>query len=579
MNPTPQFSDVSIPLPQNPIMVMLIDDQAMVGEAVRRLLADQQDIDLHFCSDARESIEQATQIKPTVILLDLVMPQIDGLEVMRRFRGNRETAHIPVVVLSTTEEPQIKSQAFAAGADDYLVKLPDKIELIARIRYHSQSYLNLVQRDEAYRALRESQQQLLDRNTELSALNQAFLRAKEEAEKASHHKGEFLSRMSHELRTPLNAVLGFGQLLQMEDLSPRMRESVDQILWAGRHLLDLINEVLDISRIEAGRLSLSIEPVSVATVVRETLDLVRPLAAQREISLVNADNCQWHVTADNQRLRQVLLNLLSNAIKYNRPGGTVRISCEKVSLVLGSEAIVEASPDITLERLRISVQDSGAGIAPSAMSKLFTPFERLGADQTEVEGSGIGLALSKRLIEVMGGTLRAESIQDLGSTFFVELPIAASPETIAESLSERQESKPAHGLPTIQAGRSILYIEDNLSNIKLMERLLEHERGVKLYVAMQGSMGLDLARQHVPDLIVLDSHLPDVAGIEVLRELKQNSLTQKIPVVVASADASPRKAEQFLSAGAVEYLSKPLDVRQFLTLLSNTLSSTEPADS
>jgi signal transduction histidine kinase len=315
------YTDTLRPASECPIMAMLVDDQAIVGEAVRRLLARQPDIDLHYCPNPLEAVNQAVLIKPTVILLDLIMPQLDGIEVTNQLRANPVTANIPIVVLSTTEDPVVKSQAFAIGADDYLVKLPDKVELIARIRYHSKSYLNQIQRDEAYRALRESQQQLLDSNTALTSLNQAFHEAKEEAERANRAKSDFLSRMSHELRTPLNAILGFSQVLEMENLSTRQQESVGHVLKAGNHLLSLINEMLDIARVESGRISLSLEPILVSRVLNEAMELVRPLSGDLRVEFVDedSDDAQKHVYADRQRLKQVIINLLSNAIKYNRP--------------------------------------------------------------------------------------------------------------------------------------------------------------------------------------------------------------------------------------------------------------------
>jgi CheY-like chemotaxis protein len=387
--------------------------------------------------------------------------------------------------------------------------------------------------------------------------NEAALReAKEEAEAANLAKSEFLSRMSHELRTPLNAILGFGQLLEMDDLSQTQHGRLDYMMKGGRHLLSLINEVLDIASIEAGRVQLSIEPVPLSDALLEVLDMMRPLAAQSNIHVRRdaTQECNWHVLADQQRFKQVLLNLLANAIKYNQPRGEVILSCEAEN-----------------DRVRISVTDNGDGIPAEKINRLFVPFDRLDAEKSTIEGTGLGLALSKRLMDAMGGTLSVRSEVGQGSTFTIELPRAISPmEQMAHN--ERQESAPA--LPSTSK-RTVLYIEDNLSNLTLIEHLLEDRSEIHLMTAMQGRLGLDLAREHKPDLILLDLHLPDVPGWEVLRHLKADVATQSIPVVVVSADATPPQVQRLLAGGAEGYLTKPLDVKQFFLILEETLSETK----
>ncbi|MGH2375337.1 MAG: PAS domain-containing hybrid sensor histidine kinase/response regulator [bacterium] len=390
------------------------------------------------------------------------------------------------------------------------------------------------------------------------AAEEAVKQAKEEAERANRAKSEFLSRMSHELRTPLNAILGFAQLLEMDSPSPEQRESVQHILKGGRHLLELINEVLDIARIETGRLALSPEPVSVRDVIQESFELIAPLAVQQAISLNGpaAQTLEANVLADRQRLKQVLLNLLSNAVKYNRHGGMVTLSCE----------------DTAGGRLRIKVKDTGPGIPRDKMPRLFIPFERLGAERTAVDGAGVGLALSKRLVEAMGGDIGVESEVGQGSTFWVEFPRVESPlervERIRENVPASAGGAPASG----SAGpRTVLYIEDNLANVDLLQRLLAQYPGVKLLSAMQGRLGLDLARQHRPDLILLDLHLPDIPGEEILRRLQANPQTRSIPVAVISADPGLGQGDRFLAVGAHACLTKPLDVKKLQTLLNETL--------
>ncbi|MEX2571340.1 MAG: ATP-binding protein [Gemmatimonadota bacterium] len=373
--------------------------------------------------------------------------------------------------------------------------------------------------------------------------------AKSAAETASHAKSAFLSRMSHELRTPMNAILGFAQLLDLEVNNERDRESVRQILRGGRHLLQLIDEVLDLSRIEAGQMSLSVEPVAVGETVQESLELVRGMARQRSVT-VEVQQGEYFVAADQQRLKQVLLNLLSNAIKYNRPGGSVRIAYD------------ESSAGI----LRISIADTGVGISEGAMERMFTPFERLDADRTGIEGTGLGLSLSKGLVEAMSGQMGVTSRPGHGSTFWVELPQAATLQPDHSAPADRGVRSQFDG-----GGRTIVYIEDNLSNVQLVERLFQRHSNIRLIAAMQGRIGLDLAREHRPDLILLDAHLPDISGLQVLAELGDDAALRHVPVVVISADATPAQVARFLDEGAREYLTKPFDVEKLMSVVASEL--------
>lgn len=374
------------------------------------------------------------------------------------------------------------------------------------------------------------------------------------AEAANVSKSQFLSRMSHELRTPLNSILGFGQLLELDDLTEIQRDSVDHILKGGRHLLTLINEVLDISRIEAGELTLSPEAVLAADVVDDAVGLIRPLAEQRGIHLrVDAGECDCHVFADRQRVKQVLINLLSNAVKYNRPHGTVLVSCSRTQD----------------SRLAIAVTDTGVGIPAERIGMLFTPFERLGAESTGEEGTGIGLALSRRLTEAMGGTLSATSNLGQGSTFALTLPLVEAPVERYERLNGHQT--PSDG-PTDRRC-VVLHIEDNASNLSLMERVLGTRPDVELVAAMYGRLGIDLARQHQPAIVLLDLHLPDMSGEEVLATLRDDPATASVPVAIISADASPGQVQRLLSAGAAAYLTKPINVRDLLRVVDEAVGA------
>ncbi|MDB6146890.1 MAG: two-component system sensor protein [Spartobacteria bacterium] len=390
--------------------------------------------------------------------------------------------------------------------------------------------------------------------TKRQQTEQALREAKEAADHANNAKSEFLSRMSHELRTPLNAILGFSQLLERQNPTETQRERITYIISAGRHLLDLINEVLDISRIEAGGMQLSVEPVCLGDALAEAIDLMRPLAAERSIELITPAECDKSsfVLADRQRLKQVLLNLLTNAVKYTPRGGRATISAD----VSGTD------------KHRVVVSDTGPGLSKEKLSRLFTAFDRLGAEQSDVQGTGLGLALSQRLIHAMGGTIGAESDVGHGSTFWIELPSTNSP---LQGISARPTASVAktRNDPSINK-RTVLYIEDNLSNLNLIEQILEEQPDIELMTAMQGNIGLDLARRHAPDLILLDLHLPDMPGWDVLARLKASEETRLIPTIVISADATARQVDRLMAAGARAYLTKPLDVEKFLRVLQQS---------
>lgn len=379
--------------------------------------------------------------------------------------------------------------------------------------------------------------------------------ARDDAERANQAKSEFLSRMSHELRTPLNSVLGFAQLLELDDLTDAQSEGVAQILKGGRHLVELIDEILDLSRIETGSMALSLEPVALDTILQECLDLVRPQARERDITLLNEDGRHRHVRADRQRLRQVLLNLLSNAVKFNRQGGTVALGCRHDD-----------------DRVVVYVHDNGPGIRPELVDRLFTPFDRLGAEAEGIEGTGLGLALSQRLVEAMGGTLEVTTAPGEGAEFRFSLPVG-----VPEEEADRREAEPDEIAEPVSSSATVLYVEDNVANLRLVEQVLRRRPGIRLLTALQGSLGLELAEQQRPDLILLDVHLPDLAGDVVLQRLQADPATASVPVVVVSADATRRQVDRFRRLGAADYLTKPLDVARFLQVVDATLGAGAPA--
>lgn len=385
--------------------------------------------------------------------------------------------------------------------------------------------------------------------TDRKSAESALRFAQSEADRANAAKNEFLSRMSHELRTPLNAVLGFAQLLEMDQLTESQADSVGYIMRGGRHLLALINDVLDIAGIEADRLELSIEPVHVGTALTDALVMVRSQARDAGIELRLDDTgpaAQLYVQVDQRRLRQVLINLLSNAIKYNRRDGTVSVSAEEVGT----------------RQVRLVVADSGIGIRSEHMDRLFVPFDRLGQQVSGIEGAGIGLALSQRLVSFMGGHFDAHSEFGSGSVFGVTLPRS---DHVDQPVADAHVDPAAPEAPDTAC--TLLYIEDNHSNVRLLQRILQRRPHWNLVHTDRGQHGIELAHECDPTLIMLDLHLPDISGIEVLRQLRDQPDRAFRPLVVASADASPGQVSRLMAAGVDAFVTKPLDVHDVLALL------------
>lgn len=383
---------------------------------------------------------------------------------------------------------------------------------------------------------------------------------KERAERANLAKSEFLSRMSHELRTPMNAILGFGQLLEMEQLSDSQKECVDQILKGGRHLLNLINEVLNISRIESGNMSISVENVPLGGTIRDAVELINPLAVQRGISLQFSEpETEVYALADRQRISQVVMNLLSNAVKYNVDNGTV-----VVEIKTKQDALVQ-----------ISVTDSGPGISAAVADRLWIPFDRLGAEQTTVEGTGLGLPYSRSLVDAMGGKMYLDSqYQGPGSRFVVDLHLGCEQETdIGLSLSMSIAEPFLQQM--VGSEKTILVIEDNSANVKLLEQVLGTRTNYRLLVAMQGALGVEFALTHRPDLILLDVNLPDMQGPEVAKKIRSHAETANTPIMVISADATEHTHKQFDDLNIVSYLAKPINIKELVTLVEAQLHGEE----
>jgi PAS domain S-box-containing protein len=393
--------------------------------------------------------------------------------------------------------------------------------------------------------------------TERRKVETELTNAKSAAERANLAKSEFLSSMSHELRTPLNAILGFAQLLESDSPppTPSQKEGIEQILQAGEYLLVLINDILDLATIESGRMSWSPEPVSLGDVMLECEAMIEPQAHRLGIRVAFPRlDIPCLVSGDRTRVKQVLVNLLSNAVKYNRPGGSVSVDFNAIAA----------------HRIRISVRDTGAGLPPEKLAQLFQPFNRLGQEAGKVEGTGIGLVVTKRLVELMGGAIGVESSVGSGSLFWVELVVDTAP---AQTADGPAPASPPDPRASDGAGQcTLLYVEDNPANLKLIEKIVARRPDIRLLSARTGSLGIDLARAARPDVILMDINLPGMSGIKAMQILHADTATAHIPVVALSANAMPRDIGRGLQAGFFRYLTKPIKVAEFMETLDLALA-------
>ena len=475
--------------------------------------------------------------------------------------GLGEATPMNVVVLPVMFEGVTKAVIELASFERFS---PIHLSFLEQLTESIGIVLNTIEANSRTEALlQQSQKMTVEMQTqgeELQQINVELESAKSVAEKANLAKSDFLSGMSHELRSPLNAILGFAQLMESGSPlpTPTQKASIDRILQAGWYLLELINEILDLALIESGKLSLSLEPISLPEVLFDCQTMIEPQAQKSGIRMRFPQiEIPYFVKADRTRVKQVFINLLSNAIKYNRAGGTVEVTYSAN----------------TAERIRISVQDTGEGLSPEKLAQLFQPFNRLGQEANAAEGTGIGLVVSKRLVELMEGEIGAESTVGVGSVFWIELNLAAEPQLAA---SADEPLAPIQARVQHDAAlRTLLYVEDNRANMQLVEQIIARRPDMRLLSAGDGTRGIALARIHQPEVILMDINLPGISGIQVLKILSEDPATAHIPVIAISANAMPHDIQRGLEAGFLRYLTKPIKVKEFMDALDMALELAE----
>ena len=517
---------------QHMMRILCVDDEPLNLSLLKAMLSPR-GYDVVTALNGPDALEKIRTEQIDICLLDVMMPEMDGFEVCRRIKGDEDHGTIPVVMITALSDMANRIRGIEAGAEDFISKPFNAAEVLARIKM------------------------LLH----VKSLNDQLKSAKSMAEKANLAKSEFLSGMSHELRSPLNAILGFAQLMESDSPppTPAQRESIVQILRAGWHLLTLINEILDLAKVESRQVPLSHEPVSLAEVMQECQGMVEPQAQQHgtRITFPRFD-LPCFVLADQTRVKQVLINLLSNAIKYANKQGTVEVECTAN----------------TPGRIRVSVRDSGAGLRPEQLAQLFQPFNRLGQEGGSEEGTGIGLVVAKQLVELMEGEIGVESTVGVGSVFWFELISIPEPCLSGKGGADAATFPQPHMTGGVQL-HTLLYIEDKPANLTLVERIIARTPDIRLLTAVSGKSGIEIALVSLPDVILTDINLPDINGFEVLKILRSYPATAHIPIIAISANAMPLDVERGLNEGFFRYLTKPIKVNEFLDALHVTIEFAE----
>lgn len=530
--------------------IIIVDDEALHLRALKDALGQKD-----FLTSATTSPEQALAWLATerfdLLLADLAMPGMDGIALIDAAR--QIDSDLACVIMTGEGSVTSAVEAMKIGAADYVTK-PIKISVLQQVLSRALQARTL-KRDN-----RQLEERLREKIDELSVANRALEQARIDADSANRAKSTFLANISHELRTPLNTILGFSQVLVTdagEVPLEALREYSGHIYQSGKHLLSLINEILDLAKIESGVMAMSIEAVHLADVFAQCATMIERQAARRNISVRFPLDCDVLIKADHTRVTQVLINLLTNAIKYNREWGTVAV---KVLPVEG-------------QRVRIAVADSGAGLSEEQLSVIFQPFNRLGREMIDEDGTGIGLALTKRLVEAMNGEILIESTPGVGSTFSVEF----------ESVTQKRPPLPAEfadhpdaGAARL-AGKRVLYVEDNPANLQLVRELLRLKFGMSLLAATTAQEGLAQAREQVPDLILMDINLPGMDGIDAYGRLQSDPLTAHIPVIALTANVMPGEAKKIKAAGFRAYIAKPIDIGLFTRAVCAALDQDIPA--
>ncbi len=547
--------------------ILLVDDETSIRITLQRML-----IKKGYSVDTAESgeiaLKKCKNSHYDLVISDIMMEGMTGVELLQKI--THLDSEIAVILLTGFGTLETAVKALRLGAADYLQKPCDREELSLRaqkslekqnlkkklklqneqlLKGQEELGLALNNSQKAENELQKSHEELEDR---VMARTEELYKAKARAEKSDHAKSEFLTHMSHELRTPLNAILGFAQLIEItseEPLTQKQKSRVREIIKGGEHLLTLINEILDLARVESGQMSLSLENIELVEIIEEVLFLLTPLAIERNINISNqiSDAGQSaYVVADKTRLKQLLLNLISNAIKYNKDNGAVTLSSK-----INDNGMVS-----------IDILDTGIGIPDDQLKLIFEPFKRVGGISETTEGTGIGLAYSLKLLEIMNGKLSVESSLGKGSTFTVEIPRGGT-ESASIGAGENQVQNNLQSGPVGNKFK-ILYIEDNPINLKLVEEIFSERADIELLSAHEALLGIEIAQRQAPDLILMDIHLPGMNGIEAFKKLQAWEETRDIPVIAISASAMEKDLKSALSVGMHSYITKPINIPQFI---------------